>query len=57
MARTPRKTPFLSFSDIDMRSVTSAFNTTSSIRHADSDTPQKPWYDYIPLCGTFVITL
>ena len=51
MTRTPRRTPFLSFSGLEMRSVTSAFD----IPNADSDATQKPWYDYAPLCGMFVI--
>jgi palmitoyltransferase ZDHHC2/15/20 len=57
MTLTPRRTPLLSFSGLEMRSVTSAFkfNATSIPHRADSDTPQKPWHHYIPLCGTFVL--
>jgi len=37
-----------------MRSVTSVFNT---VPHGDSDTPQKRWYDYLPLCGAIIMLL
>lgn len=50
-------TPLLSFSDIEMRSATTD-NTKHHINgsHGDSDIPEKKhWYQYIPLCGTFVI--
>ena len=53
MTRTPRRPPLLSFSGIELRSVTSVVNT--SPLHDDSDAPRKPWYHYLPLCGTFVI--
>lgn len=54
MTRTPRTTPLLSFSNIELRSVASVFNT---IPYGDSDTPQKRWYEYLPLCGMYVIIL
>ena len=49
ITRMPRTTPLLTFSGIELRSV------TSPTSHGDSDTPQKHWQQYLPLCGMFVI--
>ena len=46
--QTTRRTPLLS--GIEMRSTTSVDGP-----YGDSDIPEKRWYHYLPLCGTFVI--
>lgn len=49
----PRRTPLLSFSSLEMRSV-----LDSQSLPADSDTPEKRrWYHYLPLYGTFVLDI
>jgi len=54
---TPRRTPLLSFSSMELQSAESTiFFNPQSLEH-NPDTVRKRWYHYLPLCGTVFLIL
>jgi len=49
--------PLLSFPGLEMQSRLSLSNSTRRTKTDDSDTPNKRWYHYLPLCGTVLLIL